>query len=72
LKRQQKAKPGKVLRLVGPDVDPYAHMQHTEDFKEAEALAHAHGLGYLSISGVFKLSRLIAAVRKPTTNENHA
>ena len=51
------------LRLPGPAADPHADKQQADSFKEAERLAHAHGLGYLSISGVYKISKLIAAVR---------
>lgn len=57
------ARPSKPLRLPGPAADPHADKQNTDSFKEAERLAHEHGLGYLSISGVFKLSRIIAFVR---------
>lgn len=59
------------LRLSGPQIDPYAHTQHTDAFKEAERLAHGHGLTYLSISGVHKLSCLIAAVRAEHRNGEH-
>lgn len=55
--------PIRPLRLPGPEPDPHADKQHTDSFKEAERLAHQHGLAHLSISGVYKLSKLIAAVR---------
>jgi hypothetical protein len=67
--RAYDAKQGKPLRLVGPEPDPHVDKQHTDSFKEAERLAIEHGLGYLSISGLVKLSCLIAAVRDQNASE---
>lgn len=42
-----------------PECDPYIGQTGTPEFVRAEALAHKHGLTYLSISGIVKLSLLI-------------
>jgi|GEM_PF-5137843 len=59
-----------------PECDPHLSLVGTPDFIRAEALAHKHGLTYLSISGVVKLLLLIKDIESQhdatTTDTSHA
>ncbi len=46
-------------KLPAPEPDKHIGKASTADFARTEAIAHRHGLTYLSISGIVKLSRLI-------------
>lgn len=56
-------RPMKALNLPGPAPDRHEGVQNTPEFKEAERLAREFGLLYLSITGIHKLSMVIAEVR---------
>jgi hypothetical protein len=47
-----------------PEQDPYAYLVDTPEFKEALALAKEFELMYLSITGIHKLSKLVAYVKR--------
>ena len=46
-----------------PEADPCARMMHEPWMKYAQKLAMKHGLDYLTPSGLFKLSKVIADAR---------
>lgn len=51
------------LPTIAPEIDPHAESQGSPAFQEAMRLAWRFELGYLSVSGIHKLSLLIREVR---------